>query len=108
MGICHFELDALIKQIGKIERKDFDSPKHLKLLRRLDNLEKEHQKSVPPKKWAKRINQFTLDGVKVNSYPSVAEAARELGLKKSQAARIMECCHGMIQTRFGFRWEFAD
>lgn len=57
------------------------------------------------KKRAKPVDQYTLDGTFVKRWPSVADAARELGLSKGN---ISKCCKGKYKSTGGFIWKFAE
>lgn len=51
------------------------------------------------------VEQFTIDGVFMASYPSLAEASRITGANKSH---IGECCKGKIyKTVGGFIWKYG-
>ena len=41
-------------------------------------------------------------------YPSVSEAAREIGEKKCIKENIRQCCHGHRNTAYGYRWRFLE
>jgi len=53
----------------------------------------------------KPVNQFTLDGEKIASYPSVKEAARETGLG---ATGIGNCLSRRTKTSGGYKWEYDN
>lgn len=55
---------------------------------------------------AKKVNQYTLDGKYIFTYPSVGTAARALGLKKG--SHIGECCRGKIKSYKNFIWRYVD
>lgn len=48
--------------------------------------------------------QMDLEGNIIAEYPSVAEACRQLGLKRA----IEDCCRGKNKTAYGFKWKYKD
>lgn len=64
----------------------------------------------PPKPYTdvraypRQIFQMTIDGEIINSYPSIAEAARKTGIARTN---INACCRGKAQTSGGFKWRYA-
>lgn len=57
----------------------------------------------------KIVNQYTLDGEFIRSFPSYSEAARSLGkitsTSKGASAHISEACKGKRKTAYGFIWK---
>lgn len=53
----------------------------------------------------KEINQYDLQGKLVNTYPSLAEAERMTGIRKST---ICSVCKGKGKTAGGYRWSYTD
>ena len=51
---------------------------------------------------SKRVYQYTLDDMYVDSYGSSGEAARALG--KTDGSKINECACGDRKTAYGFKW----
>jgi group I intron endonuclease len=51
----------------------------------------------------KPVEQYNLEGVKINEYISINEAARQTGIR---VADISACCNGKQKTAFGFIWKF--
>lgn len=61
---------------------------------------------APFKKETRRtINQYTLDGIYLHTYDSVAEAAKAIGKSSSG---IYSCVRGGGKTAHGFIWKYAD
>lgn len=56
---------------------------------------------------AKKVKQFTLDGIYLATYDSCVKAALSLGKSKVAKSNIANCCRGVNHTAFGFKWEFA-
>lgn len=52
---------------------------------------------------SKPLYQYDLNGVLINTYPSVHEAARQLGIKKQG---ILSVCSGKRKTYKGYRWSY--
>ena len=55
---------------------------------------------------SKPVNQYTLDGKFIMTYPSTGTAARALGLKTS--SHIGECCRGKIKFYKGFVFRYVE
>lgn len=53
------------------------------------------------------IRQYSLDGVLINTYPSIREAARQIG-GESKDGKISEVCNGKRKTAYGFVWERVE
>lgn len=49
----------------------------------------------------KPVYQYDLNGNFIKSYPSMAEAARQLNIKKQN---IYKCCHKEYKTANGYQW----
>lgn len=62
---------------------------------------------IKSKKGAKPVNQYTLDGVFVQTYPSALAAARAIGLGSS--SHIGDCCNKKngVKSSGGYYWEWA-
>jgi len=56
-----------------------------------------------PKK-SKQVNQYSLDGNFIRSFPSTKEIERQLGFFQES---ISACCLGKIKTSHGFLWKYA-
>lgn len=54
-------------------------------------------------KCSKKVLQFTLDGVLIREWPSIAECGRN-GFVKSN---ISACCRGKQKSSYGFKWQYA-
>lgn len=54
---------------------------------------------------SKPVEQYTLDGVLVKTYPSTHEAARQTGYI---ATNIAACCRGESRTSHNFVWKYAS
>jgi hypothetical protein len=52
---------------------------------------------------SKPIIQYDLNGKYIKEYPSMHEAARQLGVKQGG---ISMCCRGIAKTAYGFIWLF--
>lgn len=53
----------------------------------------------------KSVIQYTLDGVFVREWKSIAEIGREKGYDKSY---ISKCCRGIYKTSHNFIWKYKD
>ena len=52
---------------------------------------------------AKRVGQYNSDGILIEKYESLTDAARKI---RGDRHRISECCNGKIKTYRGFYWKF--
>lgn len=53
------------------------------------------------------VDQYSKDGILLNSYNSMTEAALILGLD-SPTSHIAECCNGKLYTAYNFVWRYKD
>lgn len=54
---------------------------------------------------AKKVHQFTKDGLFIKEWGTPKEASREMGFKSS--ANIIDCCNGRQKTAYGFIWKYV-
>lgn len=54
---------------------------------------------------AKKVHQFTKDGIFIKEWSTPIEAARELGHRYSTT--ISDCCRGIQKTAYGFIWKYV-
>lgn len=54
---------------------------------------------------AKKVQQFTKDGLFIKEWSTPIEAARELGYDSS--VTIRDCCRGNSKTAYGFIWKYV-
>ena len=58
---------------------------------------------------SKRILQYDKNGNFIKEYPSINEAARQLGKESVHGAtNISMCARGITKTAYGYIWKFAD
>ena len=57
-------------------------------------------------KTRKKVNQYTINGIYLKTYKSIADAARELNL--INGCNISYCCKGKRKTAYGYVWRYAD
>ena len=58
---------------------------------------------VPTEGKAKRVGQFTKNGILIKEYESASEAARVMNLTKYS---IADCCRGRQKTSAGYIWKY--
>lgn len=64
-------------------------------------------KPIKPTKQTKKVAQLDKETGKVlNTFNSLAEAGRSLGVVK--ASHISECCKGKIPSAHGYKWRYLD
>lgn len=51
----------------------------------------------------KEVEQYSLDGIKINEFISINEASRKTGIRVGD---ISACCHNKQKTAFGYIWKF--
>lgn len=97
-------------QVHHINENKLDNrPKNLKWVTSLDHTKEEcsHNKRVSETlingKLSRKINQYTMDGELVKTWPSIAEIRRQLGYKN-----ISYCCSGKRNTSHNFIWRYSD
>ena len=54
---------------------------------------------------AKKVQQFTKDGLFIKEWGTPKEASREMGFKSS--VNIIGCCNGRQKTAYGFIWKYV-
>lgn len=60
---------------------------------------------IKRKDLCKPITQFSLDGKEIQTFSSITEASRSLGLKYGELSRG---CRGIIDSCGGFTWSFTN
>jgi len=63
----------------------------------------EARKGVPNLKLGKPVEQFSLEGELIATYPSLSEAKRQTGI-----ANIIKCIKGIYKTSGGFIWRYVN
>ncbi|MGH0601491.1 NUMOD4 domain-containing protein [Bacillus mycoides] len=53
----------------------------------------------------KKVGQYSLDGILLNTYDSVRQASRSLGKGLNAAGNISSCCNGRKKTLYGYKWK---
>lgn len=55
--------------------------------------------------YSKPVEQYTIEGQFIKSYPSAKEAAKQTGL---HAQNIGACCRGLHSHSGGYRWKYKE
>lgn len=55
----------------------------------------------------KIVNQYSLDGEYIQSFPSATAAVRALGKAKSNSGHISEACRGKRKSAYGYKWSWG-
>ena len=55
----------------------------------------------------KAINQYTLDGVFIKTFPSAADAMEEM-VGERKGGHIVDVCKGRRSSAYGYKWKYAD
>jgi hypothetical protein len=56
----------------------------------------------------KRIEQYTLDGEYIMTFPNATVAAESLGKGRAESNNIRSCAHGRRKSAYGYKWKFED
>lgn len=54
------------------------------------------------------VHQYSLDGKYIKTFPSLASAAKEVGLTHSQTSDLSKCCKGKHKYAHGYIWKLAS
>lgn len=54
---------------------------------------------------SKQVNQYSLDGTLLATYPSAHEVKRQLGFAQPN---ISACCNGKYKTAYGYKWRYKN
>jgi group I intron endonuclease len=65
----------------------------------------EHLNIKQEDRYVKKVNQYTLEGVFVQTHESSVKAAESINVSKST---MSSCCLGKSQTSGGYIWQYAD
>ena len=68
---------------------------------------KDHIEVIARKTNAKKVLQYTLTGVLVNTFNSIDQAAIELG-NKAYKSSICSCCKHNLKSAFNYVWRYED
>ena len=56
-------------------------------------------------KKSKKVNQYTLDGILIKTWPSASEITRQAGYSTSL---ICSCCRGEYKSVYGYNWSYVN
>ena len=54
---------------------------------------------------SKAVNQYSLDGILLQTYPSTGEAERQTGVRHGN---ISKCCNRQTPTAGGYKWKYES
>jgi len=57
---------------------------------------------------SKAVDQLTLEGEYIKTYPSIAIAMRDLTGKRGSVSNITAICEGKWKSAYGFKWRWAQ
>lgn len=63
---------------------------------------------APSHGFPRPVEQLTLDGRLIKTWPSGFSAARELGAGRGGAASISKCANHAAPQALGFKWRFVE
>ena len=99
------------QNISEVARLLHHAPQTIQKILRLNNYNFLSQKEVNRQKTGVIINQYTLDGKYIQTFPSYKSAAIALGkitsTSRGASSHIADVCKGKRKTAYGFKWEFA-
>jgi hypothetical protein len=99
-----FYLCNLILQNNKIVNNTLEIDKINKSKQRNNENTTNKKREGSPKK--KPVFQYSLDGELIKEYPSINQAARELGYPSPSG--IIGCCKGKQKSTCGFTWKYKE
>lgn len=77
-----------------------------------NNVEIIKNSEVSARVTGKIINQYSLDGEYIQSFPSAKSAAESLGkissTSKGASSHISDVCRGKRKTAYGYKWKFSQ
>ena len=92
-------------QINHIsERKDQNNLENLNLMAPKDNC----NYGTRNERISKPVEQYTLSGIYLCTWPSIISVGRELGHLGFRHGNICLCCQGKRKTHKGYIWKYAD
>lgn len=56
----------------------------------------------------KPIQQYTLEGEYITTFPNATVAAESLGKGRSESNNIRSCAHGRRKSAYGYKWKFEN
>lgn len=84
---------------------------HISTILHLNNIEVLSTEKVNQKCVGKVVNQYTLQGEYIQSFPSAKSAAEALGkitsTSKGATSHITDVCRGKRKTAYGYIWKFS-
>ena len=81
--------------------------RHLSEILKSHNVQIRTQQEYFQQVRGKLINQYTLAGEYLSTYPSLREAARAIG-KDGGASHINDVCKGKRKTAYGYIWKYSE
>lgn len=106
--VATYEEVKNIAEVARMLKVSSDSVSHILHIRKIDVLSTEQ---VNRNKQGKIINQYSLNGEYIQSFPSSKAAADFLGkttsTSKGATSHITDVCKGKRKTAYGYKWQFA-
>ena len=85
---------------------------HISTILHMANINVLSTKEVNQKRLGKVINQYSLQGEYLQSFPSAKAAADKLGkttsTSKGATSHITDVCRGKRKTAYGYIWKFSE
>lgn len=97
-----------ISEVARLLHHDFHT---IQKILRQNNCSFLSQKEVNRRKSGIMINQYTLEGEYIQTFPSYQSAAIALGkltTSHGAASHIADVCKDKRKSAYGFKWEFAE
>jgi group I intron endonuclease len=93
----------------KYKMSDSDKEKISKRLKEYfnkgNNINKEKISRIMTEKFGKKVIQYDINNIYINSYPSISEAVRQTGVSRTS---IQYCISGRLKTGGGFIWKKCE
>lgn len=97
-----------------IDRKDntksysLDNIQLLTWRENLDNQKKDNIAGRYLHSGSKAVDQLSLDGTFIRTYPSIAIAMRDIAGHRKGVSNITSVCTGKWYSAYGYKWRFSD
>ena len=111
-GRQHLDYDVVIATYQETKSLDKTAEiigchkKTIQVILKNNNIDITSSMEINRLKYGNIVNQYTLQGDYIQSFPSLHEAAKSLN--KSGVSHISDVCKGKRKTAYGYIWKFAN
>ena len=117
-GVRYLDYDIIIatylqlQNVQETAKRCGVSADHIYNILHAKNIKVKSSGEVAADKLSQVINQYDLDGNFIKSFPSIAQAARDLGkvtlTSRGAINHISEVCKGKRKTAYGYIWKYSN